>query len=1085
MRTVRVLMVTAIAVVSLAPKAAFAQSTSSSLPTGQQCENDPATVGCPHSTASTDPTSPGSSAAPSGKSNNPGDAIVVTGTRISRPNLTSPVPITSVTSAELLNTGNLSIGDSLNQLPQLRATFTQANSTRFIGTAGISSLDLRGLGSARTLLLVNGRRTVTATPGINRPDVNAIPSDLIERVDIVTGGNSAIYGSDAVAGVVNFILKDNFDGVRFRLQSGISGQGDRGSYFGSVTAGKNFAGGRGNVAFSAEYAKQQTLRNTDRDAQTGAFSGRSQFQLTENTGAQLNPNPLAGPLHPAEPSTGDGIFDRTFLTGILNNNISEGGLFTATCPTAPANGESAAAFAARRGVACSGLPNPGSSNPLSQFGTTFVFNPDGTLVKNPCTVDFRPYGSSNCQGGLGSSLRLSGYLEPGLVRKAFNLLAHYEISPAFVPFVQAQFVRVDANQEGQPTFFNNTFSINNPFLTPQARATLVSALAPNAKNFSALRFDVDFGGRGEQHRRDNYQATVGVRGTFNTDWKYEISGNYGHLYTYYQTKGNVDRRKYANSLNAVRNASGTIVCGINATVVVDPTCVPVNLFGNGQPSQAALDYFGVVSSRVQKADLLDANAFLSGNLSKLFELPGGPIAFVLGGEIRKEKAFAAYDPFTSSTACGASGCTFLNVIPEFRPPNSVVKEAYGEISIPLLKDRPFFQELTLDGAGRVSHYNLGTTGTVFSYNASGIYAPVRGLKFRVSIAKATRAPTQSDLYAPQSQTFLNGASDPCGQQNINSNPNRAKNCAAAGVPTTQTFNGSTEPFTNRPASGILGFNGSNPQLNAETSHSLTVGAVIQPQIVPGLAITLDYYRINLKNVIQSLGAQTIINQCYDNPGGINNPFCAAVFRNPNGTFKGQSDVSHGGATVALPVTGASFISGPFNFARLFTTGLDADVSYRREIAQDVRLNLRAIVTRTFIKKNYTDVTDPNFASQVLNNLGDPKYQGQISANLITKKLNFGYRIRYIGKTTIFSYETQNSFDGRPPQKIDASPIVFYPASTYQDFRLDITPTGRFKFYVGVDNAFNKLPPYDLLGTEGGSPYDPVGRFFYAGVELKF
>jgi hypothetical protein len=154
-----------------------------------------------------------------------------------------------------------------------------------------------------------------------------------------------------------------------------------------------------------------------------------------------------------------------------------------------------------------------------------------------------------------------------------------------------------------------------------------------------------------------------------------------------------------------------------------------------------------------------------------------------------------------------------------------------------------------------------------------------------------------------------------------------------------------------------------------------VGAVIQPQFIPGLAITMDYYRINLRNVIQSLGAQTIINQCYDNPGGINNPFCAAVFRNPNGTFKGQSDVSHGGGTVALPVTGASFISGPFNFARLFTTGLDADVSYRHEIARDVRLNLRAIVTRTFIKKNYTDVTDPNFATQVLNNLGDPKYQG--------------------------------------------------------------------------------------------------------------
>ena len=414
----------------------------------------------------------------------------------------------------------------------------------------------------------------------------------------------------------------------------------------------------------------------------------------------------------------------------------------------------------------------------------------------------------------------------------------------------------------------------------------------------------------------------------------------------------------------------------------------------------------------------------------------------------------------------------------------MVKEAYGEVSIPILKDRPLFHELTLDGAGRVSNYNIGSTGTVFSYNGSVVYSPVRDLKFRVGFAKATRAPTQSDLFAPQSQTFLNGASDPCGQQNINANPNRVKNCAAAGVPTTQTFNGTTEPFTNRPASGILGFNGSNAQLNAETSYSLTAGMVFQPHWVPGLALTLDYYRINVKNVIQSLGAQTIINQCYDNPGGINNQYCAVVFRNPNGTFKGQSDVSHGGGTVSLPVTGPSFISGPFNFARLFTTGIDADLSYRREIAKDIRLNVRGIVTRTFIKKNYTNVTDPTFASQVLNNLGDPEWQGVFSANVITKTFNFGYRFRYVGRTTVFAYEVQNAFNGNPPQDPAASPVVWYPAAKYHDFRVDITPPGKLKFYVGVDNAFDQLPPYDLLGVESGS-YDPVGRFFYAGVEVKF
>lgn len=1009
------------------------------------------------------------------------ESIVVTGSRINRVNANSAVPITVITPADVLATGNLSLGDNLNQLPQLRSTLTQANSQGAIGRSGINALDLRGLGTARTLVLVDGRRVVTSTPGINRPDVNNIPQNLIERIDIVTGGNSAIYGSDAVAGVVNFVLKQNFEGLVVRGQGGVSSRGDRGSYSASITGGKNFGEGRGNIAFSAEFTHQNTLANTDRDGQTGAYSGRSQFNAVQNTGANLNPN--AGPLHGIEPATGDGIPDTAFLTNIRNNNISEGGLFTATCPTVAAAGESAAAFAARRAAACSGIANFASANPLSQFGNTFVFNPDGTLTQNPCVTDLRPFGSSNCVGGRGSTLRLTGYLEPGIERKQINVMGHYEISPALVPYFSAQFVRVNANQEGQPTFFNNTFRLDNPFLTAQARATLTSVLAPGATTFTAQRFDIDFGGRGEDHRRDNVSAVVGLKGTFNDGWKYDISGSYGYLYTFYQTAGNLNRAKYANAIDATRDANGNIVCRVSlnpAAANYDPSCVPVNLFGDGQPSKAALAYFGYTSQRVQKANLYDLNAYVAGDTKKFFNLPGGPVAFVLGGEIRRETAFAQYDPFT------VSGGTFLNSIPDFVPPAQVVKEGFAEINFPLLKDKPFAQELTVDAAGRVSNYNIGKTGTVYTYNVNGIYSPVRDIKFRVGYARAVRAPTQSDLYSPLTQTFLNGLVDPCGQQNINNNPNRVKNCAAAGVPTTQTFNGTTEPFSNRPASGISGFNGANSQLNAEVSNSLTAGAVFQPQFIPGLVMSVDYYRIEVKNVIFSLAPQTIINQCYDNPGGINNPFCAAVFRNPNGTFLGQSDVSHGGTTVSLTPTGASFISGPFNFARQITSGIDIDMAYRHNFSADTTLNLRGIVTHTFIKNNFTDVTDPTFAQRQLSTLGDPEWQGQISANLIKGAFNFGYRMRYIGKQTIGTYETQNPFQGRPAQNPDAFPFVYYPAVTYHDFRLDIAANNkRFGFYIGVDNAFDKLPPYDLQGTEAGDPFSPVGRFFYAGFEVKF
>jgi outer membrane receptor protein involved in Fe transport len=1013
--------------------------------------------------------------------------VVVTGSRLNRPNLDSTVPVTSITASELLSVGNISVGDTLSQLPQLRATFSQANSTRLIGTAGISALDLRGLGPARTLVLVDGRRVITATPGINRPDVNNIPNDLLERVDIVTGGSSAVYGSDAVSGVVNFVLKNNLEGITGHVQGGVSSRGDRGSYLASVTAGHNFGDGRGNIAFSAEYAKQNTLFFTDRENQTGAIGGRSQFNAVQNVGANLNPN--AGPLHPPESSLGDGIPDTAFLRNIKNNSISEGGLFTAACPTAAATGESPTAFAARRAAACSGLANFASANPLAQFGNTFVFQPDGSLIANPCTTDLRPFGSSNCVGGLGSTLRLTGMLQPGLERKQFNMLGHYEISPAFVPYFSVQAVRADALQEGQPTFFNNTFSIDNPYLTPQARSTLISTLAPGQTTFTAQRFDVDFGGRGELHRRENYQGVVGIRGTFNEDWKYDASFTYGHLYTFYKTAGNLNRAKYANSLNAVRNSAGQIVCGINADATTtndDPACVPVNLFGAGQPSAAALQYFGYTSSRVQKADLFDGQAFVSGDSSQLFSLPGGPVAFVLGGEIRRETAFAAYDAFTASTACGTVGCTFLNVIPDFRPPAQVTKEAYGELSLPLLRNSRFAYELTVDGAGRVSNYNIGNTGTVVAYNVNAIYAPVKAVRFRVGYARAIRAPTQSDLYAPQSQTFLNGLVDPCGQQNINNNPNRVKNCAAAGVPTTQTFNGTTEPFSNRPASGISGFNGSNSSLNAETSNSFTAGVILQPDFIPGFSMSVDYYSINIKNVIFSLAAQTIINQCYDAPGGTSNPFCAAIFRNPNGTFKGQSDVTHGGTTVSLAPTGPSFISGPFNFAKQTVNGIDVDLSYRHEIANDVKLSLHGIATHTFDKRNYTDITNPGFAQRQLYVLGDPAWQGQLSANVETSLFNIGYRVRYIGKQVVSgAYETQNAFQNRPAQNPDGFPFACYPDITYHDVRIDLNAGKDFKFYMGVDNVLDRLPPYDLLGNEAGDPFSPTGRFFYAGATFKF
>lgn len=996
----------------------------------------------------------------------PASTITVTGSRIQRPNLDATVPIASLTAAELTQTGNVNLGDRLALLPQFRPTFTSQNSGRFIGTAGISILDLRGQGTARTLVLQNGLRHVTSQPGAQTVDVSTIPVDLIERVDIVTGGNSSVYGSDAIAGVVNFVLKRDFEGVSMRVQNGISDEGDGNNFIAAVTAGTNFSGGRGNVAVSLEYNKNDPIFFAQRDY-AGAFNGRRQFQLVEDTATSNNGRP--------ETAAGNGIPDTQLIDNIKNINISTGGAFSSTCP---AGGTSTP----RGALNCSGVFNAAGA----QFGNVFMFQPDGSLVRNVVERDFRPFGSGNAQGGLGSTLRESGLLQTGNTRYSANLIGSFEVSDAFRPYVEAKFVRTEALQEGQPTFssgaLNPVLSINNPFLTDQARSLLATSL-PNggAGGFTIFRFNTDFGGRGENHERDLYRVVVGAEGDFFDTWSYNVAFNYGRVDTYYETRGNVLLANFTRAVNAVRNPAGQIVCAVNAdanTANDDPACRPLNLFGQGAPSADALNYIGYTSSREQRSEQKNALVSISGDLSKLFELPGGPVQFAIGGEWREEDSFSAFDDVTRT------GQTFLNAIGTFDPPTLEIWEAFGEIRIPLLADMPFFNELTIEAAGRMSDYN--NIGTIYSYNAGGVWSPVDGLRLRANYGRAVRAPTQGDLFGASSQTFLNGFADPCGQQNINANPNRVRNCAAAGVPTTQTFNGTTEPFTNRGASGISGLSGGNPGLFEETSDSWTVGAVFTPVFLPGFSMSVDWYNIDLEDAIVTLGAQTVINQCYDDPTGIDNAFCPAVFRNPNGTFQGQQNVLHGGGTVEFPATGQSFIQGPFNFASQQTRGIDVDLGYTHSFDGDWRLNTRLLLTHLIRRNVFTSVIDPTFLTRERGTLGNPEWNGQANVTVGYKNFDLLYSLRYLSKQTIGAFATQNEEQGRPPQNLDAFPIVNYPSVTYSDIRASARINDAHTFFLGVDNLFDRLPPYDTLGDGAGSAIFPnMGRFFYAGFTANF
>ncbi len=1043
-----------------------------------------------------------SQAAQPGNRSGDGD-VVVTGSRIRLTNkFDAAIPVESINAAELLGTrGDIALGDAVSQLPQLRSTFTQANSTGSIGTAGINNLDLRGLGTARTLTLVNGRRVVTAVPGAYTPDVNTIPFDLVDSIELVTGGQSAVYGSDAIAGVVNFKLKRDFEGTRLRAQSGVTSYGDRGTYLVSGITGANFAEGRFNLTVSAEYSKSNPVFYDQRDY-LGAYGGTPAFINSQITTA---PN-----------RNFDGIPNTTFVPrGSVFGNRSIGGTVVTTCPAT-----ATAANAAQRAAICTGQNSP-TGSPIAY---NYLFQPNGSLLRDsPSTtglVDNRAIGGGVLGGGTASGVE-GAMLMPGLDRFLANILLNGDISPAFKPFVEFSFAKIKATQQStQPSFtggtLTSTFSVNNPFLTPAARATLGTILAPGATSFTLNRFNNDLGTRAEFHDRKTYRGVIGVRGDIvpSGDLYYEVAGNYGRTENFYRTGGNVLLANYGRAVNAVvapasytgsnfvLNSQGQrVICAVNANAATaDPNCVPLNLFGQNAADPRATNYITYTSTRNQWAEEINATAFISGNTRSFFNLPGGPIYFVLGGEYRREDAFSGQDPVT------ASGATFLNPAATFDPPAVNIKEAYGELRLPLLANIPFIKELSVEGAGRLSDYG-GSTGSVWAWNAGVIWAPVSDLRFRASLSRSVRAPNLSNLYASQSQTFVSIA-DPCDQpggtnasNNITSNPNRARNCAAAGIPTTVTFTDPTtgaqliRPWTNQSPSTIPGVNQGNIGLTPEVGNSFTLGLIYQPQQVRGLTIKVDYYNVRVKNVISGLTGQQIVNRCYDDTNGINNPFCSAVFRRQsadpvqNYTFLGQTGrtIDQSQFQFDRSGNGISFINQPFNFAALKTNGIDFDVQYAKRFSENASLNASFTASYVINRLNYAYIAEPDRFDRLNSTLGDPNWQARFNINGKVGLIDFGYTARYVGRQIVssLSYETFFASQGRPALNPDARPFVYYSPIVYHDARIGVNATDKFRLYFGVDNITNQLPPYELTGTGNDAIYPNIGRFLYAGVEARF
>lgn len=1033
-----------------------------------------------------------------------GEPITVTGSRIRRPNDTSTVPVTTIVGEQFFQQGQTSVGDTLNDLPQLRSTFAQQNPGLGIGIAGLNLLDLRGLGTQRTLVLVNGRRHVPADILNNAVsvDTNTIPNDLIERVDIVTGGNSAIYGSDAIAGVVNFVLRTNYDGIQIRGQAGVAEAGFGGNQYVSAMFGKNFADGRANVTLHGEYARTERVFASD----VPAFRQNDNFLVVDADGG-------AGIVN-----GGDGFPDRSFFRNISSSTIHYNSLV-------PIN---------QRNIANTGLcgnattaNNGGPNSAGAAFSCTYIFTNEGRLVQQTGSrfgtgINSSVIGGNGQTGREGKTVSVLPFTE----RYNFNFLGRFEFSDAAELFVEAKWNRVNAlgnnagpsfNQgTGGTTDFRERPRLDNPFLNPADRTTLANLIlasgcntsltvtCPAAGNLSATditnigngsyrfvasRNLLDVGLRDEKFQRDTFRVVSGLRGTFNDDWSYELSANYGKFDQKTTTDGFIDRQRFALAMDAGRNPlTGAIQCrsqfdaasavplvGFAAPASANAArlaadiaaCVPYNPFGSPDNS-ASIAYFARTFTAKASLEQLIFSGFVSGDLSQLFELPGGPVSFAVGGEYRREDAFYQQDQFVTD------GFTNGVSIPTFAPDTFVVKEAFGEIRVPLLKDEPFFQELTLSGAGRVAKYQ-GNVGTVYSYNAGIDYAPVSDVRFRANYSRAVRAPNVSETGFPLVPNFFNNFTDPCNPAVIGTGV-RAANCLAdIGAATLATFTNITQSLP------IV--SGSNPNLDVETSDSYTVGAVIQPRWTPGLSLSLDYYDINVKGIIASVSPQQIVNQCYDSPT-LNNIFCGQFTR-----FQGPGT----GPLGENPgrVLGNSLINAPLNFANRRRRGIDVNFTYRKDFGS-VEFNTNLIYTHNFEISNFQDPTNPNFETRVLGQLGDPKDEFRWDFDFGIDAVTFGYRLRYIGPMYYNGYATLFTINNLPPTDIDAFPDTKFNSVMYHDLRVDIdinkdSNGNESRFYFGVDNVLDKgVPQGATTATGAGSAiYSFRGRNFYAGFRARF
>jgi outer membrane receptor protein involved in Fe transport len=969
-----------------------------------------------------------------------GGQIVVTGTRIVRNGYTAPTPVTVATTEELVRTTPSSIPDALNKLPQFQNSLSAAKSAANFSNIPIHGnvLNLRGLGlpgnnpkgPLRTLILFDGIR-VPPTEYVGTIDSNVLPELLMQRVDVVTGGASAQWGSDAVAGVVNFILDKKFVGIKGVAQYGLAERGYNHNQRVGLAGGMNFDGDRGHILISGDYFHNDGMLRQERaiGRQNWVFVGANTASCAvANTGLQRTCT--VAPGTPGNPYVA--------LPDIRISALAATGRIVNASFPAPT--------AATGNV---------STNPV----VGRVINPDGTT---------RPFDLGTAVGTTGFQQGGDGYfisphtyaVTPTKSYQTFGRVS-YDIFPDVEVYAQGVFSRAKIHYITQtnsliPPTEALTIFRDNPFLP----AAIAATLPTSADSVVIGQQDAGQPQPTADEKTDFWMATAGVDGKLKSlNWNF----NYTHGSSTHdmENAGLYENQKLYAAADAVL-INGTPTCRV--LTLGDPTlnsrfagCTPINPFHGdiSQTTPAGYDYVTGTSQYRAKIKQDGVQANLSGSL---FELPAGPIDFAVGAEWRKQSLDLTTnaDPALLDTAAernaffaglrGVPSSTLFYWLTNVGAAKGSVnvKEAYGELAVPIVRDTPGFQELSINGAGRITDYS--TSGTVETWKLGLLWRPIHDVLFRVNRSRDIRAPNLFELFAgPQSGIGI-----------IN-NPQTGTNVNA-----------------NTITSG-------NPNLKPEIAKTLTVGGVFSPQFFRGFSASVDYYRITVKGMIETLGSQQIVNNCF-NAGGSGVPECDLIDRDPTT-----------GAPTLVRIA-------PANIAFLKTQGIDFDATYRMRLWDgDLSARLYANYVGKFDAQQYTGAPISHYAGVnvvISNPAGYPKWRGNLTLDYAHGPFGITISEQYINHMRLDIPPGINVAPAGQPANIQ--PISFVddhvPSVWYTDLSLRAKlPTfgGNSEFFLTVNNLFDKDPPL-IPGTIPGvniptniAIYDFIGRAYTAGVRFRF